>query len=132
MNPFTKATLVLPNLSSIQSIDEPADIVNGPELHTPSMGTVLLNMIHGVSIWKVIVCSPLLVAAVCVIGSTLTNGFCQPGASSWFLSEVGNDKSVMDIAFYEGKLYAVNRTSDLFAISIVKDDDSDHPRLSHI
>jgi hypothetical protein len=57
-------------------IDEPADIVNGPEIKALKMGVALLNIIHGISIWKVIVCSPLLVAAIFVIGSIRTIGFC--------------------------------------------------------
>jgi hypothetical protein len=76
MNPFTKVTLAPPNQSSMFPIDEPADIVNGPEIKALKMGVALLNIIHGISIWKVIVCSPLLVAAIFVIGSIRTIGFC--------------------------------------------------------
>jgi hypothetical protein len=95
MNPFTKVTLTLPNQSSLFPIHEPADIVNGPEIKALKMGVALLNIIHGISIWKVIVCSPLLVAAIFVIGSIRTIGFCQTGGSTWYMNNFGKEKSVM-------------------------------------
>jgi hypothetical protein len=47
------------------------------------------------------------------------------------MSNFGDEKSVMDIVFYEGKLYAID-SNDLFAINIEKADDTGEPRVSRI
>ncbi|KAL6589865.1 hypothetical protein ACP70R_050191 [Stipagrostis hirtigluma subsp. patula] len=130
MNPFSKVTLMLPNMLSVRSINEPVEIINGPVIGGFNMFAFLL-MIFRISIWKVIVCSPVLVAAIFVIGGIHTVALCRPGAASWLVSALGNRWNIMEIMFYDGKLFVVT-SRHLFSIDIGEDDDNGEPRVSRI
>ncbi|KAL6840672.1 hypothetical protein ACP4OV_029536 [Aristida adscensionis] len=131
VNPFSKVTLMLPKLSCVNSIVEPTEVINGPLVQSFNPITICLSMLSGISIQKVIVCSPVLVAAIYVIGDIHTVALCRPGAPSWFVSAVGNGMDIMDIMFYEGKLFVVTYR-DLFSMKFEEDDDDNEPKVSQI
>ncbi|KAF6993101.1 hypothetical protein CFC21_010038 [Triticum aestivum] len=102
MDPFSKVTLTLPNLSSFCLVDEPVGIINGRDVLDEDMVGPLQHMDTAVSLHKVIRCSELLVAAIIDIGPLRTVAYCQPGSTSWLVSGLGSKVFVMDITCYEG------------------------------
>jgi hypothetical protein len=79
VNTFSKVTLKLPDLYCFNLIDEPHEVINGHEIPN-----TVLNADVGILIWKVVVCSEVLVAAMVRVGNLYTLAFCRPGAKSWF------------------------------------------------
>jgi hypothetical protein len=81
---------------------------------------------------KLILCSPNLVAAF--VGNERDSQIlmCQPGASSW--SVRANDKCRMfeDMAFYQGKLYALADDENLLVVNISQDPSTGDPQVSGI
>ncbi|KAM3399821.1 hypothetical protein ACQJBY_004968 [Aegilops geniculata] len=102
MDPFSEITLTLPNLSSFCLVDEPVGIINDRDVLDEDMSGPLLQMDTAISLRKVIRCSELLVAAIVEIGPLCTVAYCQPGSTSWLVSELGSIGSVIDMMFYEG------------------------------
>ncbi|CAO2144698.1 unnamed protein product [Urochloa humidicola] len=80
---------------------------------------------------KLIVCSPDLIAALFWTSYTNRIAVCQPGASLW---SVAWDLSlwITDMAFYEGKLYAVDYGEELLALDINLDDNTGDPQVAQI
>ncbi|TVU39181.1 hypothetical protein EJB05_12588, partial [Eragrostis curvula] len=131
-NPFSKVTLTLPNLCCHCPIDEPVEIINGrcnPEENMPQQS---LDMSAGMSIYKLIVCSKLLVVSIVSIRPRNTIALCRPGADSWLVSGLGNKRMLFDMVFSGGKLYVIDEDKDLLAIEIEEDSDSGKLRISQI
>uniref|UniRef100_A0A452XNG7 KIB1-4 beta-propeller domain-containing protein n=1 Tax=Aegilops tauschii subsp. strangulata TaxID=200361 RepID=A0A452XNG7_AEGTS len=114
MDPFSKVTLTLPNLSSFCLVDEPVGIINGRDVLDEDMVGPLQHMDTAVSLHKVIRCSELLVAAIIDIGPLRTVAYCQPGSTSWLVSGLGSKVFVMDITCYEGMLYIIDFFNNLW------------------
>ena len=73
---FSKVTLKLPDLDIFKLIDEPDEIV-------PGYSICYVNLDHvAMSIYKVVMCSVLLVAAIVDIGDLRTLAVCRPGGRS--------------------------------------------------
>ncbi|TVU39236.1 hypothetical protein EJB05_12645, partial [Eragrostis curvula] len=80
---------------------------------------------------KLILCSPSLVAAFVVTGTTSKILMCRPGASLWSLSVYYNPREVFqDMAFYQGKLYALTDHENLLVINISQEHGD--PQVSRI
>ncbi|KAL6639287.1 hypothetical protein ACP70R_023017 [Stipagrostis hirtigluma subsp. patula] len=142
VDPFARATVTLPALSRVRL--RPANAVAkylrvgdisffhpyATWMHIKESGkTPILN--------KLIMCSPNLVAAFlgCTLhrcGHTSQILVCQPGASSW--SVRANDKCLgfEDMAFYQGKLYALDDDENLLIVNICQDPSSGDPQISRI
>jgi hypothetical protein len=127
VNTFSKATLKLPDLYCFNLIDEPHEVINGHEIPN-----TVLNADVGILIWKVVVCSEVLIAAMVRVGNLYTLAFCHPGAKSWFVSAIGRISLVEDVMFYGGKLYTADYDGDLCSIIVEEDIDSGKLRLSRI
>uniref|UniRef100_M8C5X2 KIB1-4 beta-propeller domain-containing protein n=1 Tax=Aegilops tauschii TaxID=37682 RepID=M8C5X2_AEGTA len=132
MDPFSEITLTLPNLSSFCLVDEPVGIINGRDVLDEDMSGSLLQMDTAISLRKVIRCSELVVAAIVEIGPLRTVAYCQPGSTSWLVSELGSIGSVIDMMFYEGMLYVIDEFNDLLAINVREDNDNGKLRVSWI
>ncbi|KAL6640544.1 hypothetical protein ACP70R_021667 [Stipagrostis hirtigluma subsp. patula] len=135
MNPFTKATLPLPSLSSYNPRDEHVEIVNDRIVPDDGMCTWMdIKDLIDVSVIALIVCSTHLIAAVVAISGLGTIALCRPGAAAWSVSAHEQCRWLSDMVLFEGKLYAIDfRTEDLFCIDIVDDElDKDGPRVSRI
>ncbi|RLM61437.1 hypothetical protein C2845_PM14G01730 [Panicum miliaceum] len=52
---------------------------------------------------------------------------CRPGAGSWVISAHDAWRGITDIAFYDGKVYAVEDTGDLFAMPTGEDSRTGEP-----
>jgi hypothetical protein len=83
------------------------------------------------SIYKVIMCSALLVAAIVDIGDLRTLALCRPGGDEWFVSALGRDRS-LDIIFHQGKLYTVDGWRNVCIIDVEEDSDSGSLFISRI
>ncbi|XBJ14024.1 hypothetical protein VPH35_006126 [Triticum aestivum] len=133
MDPFSEITLMLPNLSSFCLVDEPDGIINArDDVLDEDMAGPLLQIDTTISLRKVIRCSELLVVAIVEIGPLRTVAYCQPGSTSWLVSELGSKGSVIDMMFYEGMLYVIDEFNDLLAINVREDNDNGKLRVSRI
>ncbi|XP_010237862.1 uncharacterized protein LOC104584617 [Brachypodium distachyon] len=119
VNTTTKVTLALPDLDEFDLIDEPDEVINGH-----SIAYTLLDQNKTISIYKLIVCSGLLVAAIVDLGDLQTLAFCRPGGDLWFVSALGCDRSLEDIIHHEGKLYTADGWRNLYVIDVEEDSES--------
>jgi len=55
---------------------------------------------------------------------------CRPGAGSWVMSAHDAWRGFTDIAFYDGKVYAVEDTGDLFAMPTGEDGRTGEPAVA--
>ncbi|CAN6323277.1 unnamed protein product [Urochloa humidicola] len=137
MNPFTKATMPLPNLSSYSYYKEPVEI---PEDCMPRENDMRGPWSYNedaaeISVLSLVVCSARLVAAIVVVGDLGTIALCRPGASAWSVSSDEDCRWLSHLVFFQGKLYALDGNTDpedLIAIHIVDDHGCNEPRVSGI
>ncbi|KAF8700829.1 hypothetical protein HU200_034193 [Digitaria exilis] len=127
-NPFSKVTFTLPKLSCLCPIDEPEEIVNFPVTLEGQMPEGSLDMDAEMSMYKLVVCSSLLAAAMVNLGPLYTIALCRPVADSWLVSKLLRRYRHMDMMFYGGKLYVLDKFEDLFAIDV--GDNNDNGKLS--
>uniref|UniRef100_A0A0A9HKD4 Uncharacterized protein n=1 Tax=Arundo donax TaxID=35708 RepID=A0A0A9HKD4_ARUDO len=120
-DPLSYATVTLPALSRIRVHyvgDEPVD--EGKE----------------VTAFKIVYCSPHLVAAIfhLKIRRTKQIAVCQPGPASWWSVRVEDwSPMLVDLVFHQGKLYALTiGVCTLFAIDICVDKSTGDPWVSQI
>ncbi|OEL15539.1 hypothetical protein BAE44_0023442 [Dichanthelium oligosanthes] len=139
MNPFTKATMSLPRMSSYSYYEEPVEVDEDdmdPDINHP--GTWMDNMERGgeISVISLVVCTTRLIAAIAVVGSLGAIALCRTGAAAWSVSAHGEYRWLSHIVMFQGKLYALDNNTDdledLIAIEIVDEHDSDQPRVSRI
>ncbi|KAK8447984.1 hypothetical protein SEVIR_8G192200v4 [Setaria viridis] len=109
VDPFSGATMTLPALRSIYPLEESMDMV----------------------VVKLIECSPHLIAALFKGGRNFWIAVCQPGDSSWSAAQK-LPMGILDIAFYQEKLYALSFLQDLFALDISVDDNTGNPQVALI
>ncbi|TVU27311.1 hypothetical protein EJB05_29913, partial [Eragrostis curvula] len=139
MNAFAEDTMEIPSLSSYSPCNEPVETVNDrivpdDELHDKWMNVMSAEDITVVSL---IVCSPCLIAAIVADDDSGydpgTIALCRPGAAEWSVSAHEPCRCLSDMAFFQGKLYAIDtNTEDLLAIDIVDEHDNNKPRVSRI
>ncbi|CAN6381708.1 unnamed protein product [Urochloa humidicola] len=124
VDPFTDATMTLP-APSVDCLPAEGDysVCKTP---TPSVAAKHFSVI------KLMVCSPDLVAALFVFGTSFNKiAVCRPGASMW--SIVWDQPLwIIDLAFYQGKLYAVHHAAGRLAVDISMDDNTGDPRVAPI
>ncbi|CAM0873982.1 unnamed protein product [Alopecurus aequalis] len=130
VNPFTRATVSLPALSSVRLCPPSADLKNVPV--EPSTCTWLHIKDKDLCLRKLILCLPNLVAAFINHGVTGQILVCQPGASSWSVRAYDKCKAFEDMVFHRGKLYAVSHEEDLFVASISQVTTTGDPEVSRI
>ncbi|CAL4980016.1 unnamed protein product [Urochloa decumbens] len=80
---------------------------------------------------KLIVCSPHLIAALFEDDCEFQIAVCRPGTSSWSVAQEQH-MWILDIAFYQEKLYAINYLNDLLALDISVDDNTGGPHVARI
>ncbi|KAK3127028.1 hypothetical protein QOZ80_7AG0567180 [Eleusine coracana subsp. coracana] len=142
VDPFAGETLTLPGLSRVQLIP-PDAVAKYVRIGPVSMFYPHPTWMHIIDpkktpvINKLIVCSPNLIAAF--IGSTMANCgqnsqilVCKPRASSW--SVRANDECMVfeDMAFYQGKLYAIATDENLLAVNVCQDPSTSDPQVSKV
>ncbi|CAN6330207.1 unnamed protein product [Urochloa humidicola] len=133
LNPFTKATMPLPNLSSYSYYKEPVEIPE--DCMPPERYPWSLKDEDQISVLSLVVCSTRLVAAIISDGYVDTIALCRPGASAWSVSSYEDCRCPSHMAFFQGKLYALDSNPDpvdLIAIHIVDDHDCNAPRVNRI
>lgn len=81
---------------------------------------------------KLILCSSNLVAALVGIGPNSQILICQPGALSWSVRAYDECKGYEDMAFYQGKLYAIAADEKLLVVNISEDNNTGDPQVSKI
>ncbi|CAO2144699.1 unnamed protein product [Urochloa humidicola] len=114
LDPFSGATMTLPAPSSVNYSSD-----------VPSMQVYQFEVI------KLIVCSSDLIAALFLNRSSNRIAVCRPGASLWSVAW-DLSLSITDMAFYQGKLYAVNYGEELLALDISVDDNTGDPQVAQI
>ncbi|CAO2149628.1 unnamed protein product [Urochloa humidicola] len=143
MDPFTGATMTLPTPSSVHLPDEDGDSKGGynsandvgddskDEYASMYYSDARLVATKYFEVIKLIVCLPDLVAAILWSDDNNWIAVRRPGAS---LCSVAWDRSlwITDIAFYQGKLYALDYDEDLLALDISMDDNIGDPRVARI
>ncbi|XP_051211806.2 uncharacterized protein [Lolium perenne] len=80
---------------------------------------------------KLVVCSPKLVAAV--VGEGWQLALCRPGSASWVVVAHDQLKSLQDMIWHRGKLYALHDTRcRLLCVSVGEDRDTGEPNVSRV
>ncbi|XP_048553114.1 uncharacterized protein LOC125533814 [Triticum urartu] len=133
VDPFTGATVTLPALSDVRLRPPHADLKHIPEHERHTRGTwLLIRNADTLLLSKLMLCSPNLAAAfVCheMLGQIL---LCRPGATSCSVRAYDECKDYKDMAFYQGKLYAIDYGEDLFVVNIGQDESTGDPQISRI
>ena len=131
-NPFSKVTLTLPKLSCLCSIEEPEEIVNLTVTLEGKMPQESLDMDAEMSVYKLVVCSSLLAAAIINLRPMYTIALCRPGADSWFVSRLLRRDQPIDMMFYRGKLFVLGEFDNLLAIDVGEDNDNGKLSISQV
>ncbi|CAD6258654.1 unnamed protein product [Miscanthus lutarioriparius] len=131
MNPFTKATMLVPKLCSYTTYSDP-DTIRDPNFER--MWTNLKD-ISEIYVLSLVVCSKRLIAVTVstkgIGGRIGTLALCRPGDAAWSMGTNELCRCLSDIVFFRGKLYAIgfnNGPHDLRAIEIVEENGNDEPR----
>ncbi|CAL5083022.1 unnamed protein product [Urochloa decumbens] len=136
VDPFAQATLALPPLSRIRlrppnAVAKYADYEDDTRLPFPySTWMHIKDQEEIPTLNKLILCSPNLVAAFIGNGRTSQILMCQPGASSWSVRAYDECKKFEDMAFYQGKLYALDFDENLLIVNISQDPSTGDPQVS--
>jgi hypothetical protein len=135
VDPFSRATVTLPALSCVRL--RPPNAVTkwseegGAKFPHPYVIWMHINS-EKLHISKLIMCSPNLVAALVGIGQISQILMCQPGASAWSVRAFDLCKGFEDMAFYQGKLYAIADDEKLLVVNISEDHSTGDPQISRI
>ncbi|XP_020169222.1 putative F-box protein At1g65770 [Aegilops tauschii subsp. strangulata] len=136
VNPFSRASFMLPALSSVRLLPPNAvakwSLEDGSQVADPYITWMHINTSEKLHISKLLLCSPNLVAALVGIGHTSQILMCQPGASSWSVRAYDQCKGFEDMAFYQGKLYTIANDENLLVVNISQDHSTGDPQVSRI
>jgi len=91
-----------------------------------------LDMDAEMSVYKLVVCSSLLAAAIINLRPMYTIALCRPGADSWFVSRLLRRDQPIDMMFYRGKLFVLDEFNNLLAIDVGEDNDNGKLRISQV
>ncbi|CAO2151188.1 unnamed protein product [Urochloa humidicola] len=130
VDPFSGATMTLPDPSNTRGSEDEGDesedgYDSGSESHLKWIGT------QDFQVMKLIVCLPDLVAALFWSSQSYRVAVCRPGGSTWSVAW-NLSLWITDIAFYQGKLFAVDYGEDLLALDIRVDDRTGNPQVSQV
>ncbi|KAM0882774.1 hypothetical protein ACQ4PT_032070 [Festuca glaucescens] len=136
VDPFCRATVTLPALSCVR-LRSPNAVAKWSSQHGARITEPYVTWMHMKDsdkphIKKLILCSSNLVAAVVGLGPLSQILICQPGASSWSVRAYDRLKMYEDMAFYQGKLYAVADDEKLLVVNISEDNNTGDPQVSKI
>ncbi|CAN6363332.1 unnamed protein product [Urochloa humidicola] len=130
-DPFSNATVTLPALSRdrIRYVgDESVD-----ELYIESLEMEEWLDRDEPTCCKLVFCSPQLAAAVVFLWRAKRIAVCRPGATSWWSVSADNlYPDFVDMAFHQGKLYALTDMDTLFAIDVSMDHSTGDPWVSQM
>ncbi|KAF0906527.1 hypothetical protein E2562_011508 [Oryza meyeriana var. granulata] len=137
VDPFSKAAAMapLPCLSRLHVLHESIVAVDERDLGwcrptwLPRESTSEPQAV--VSLLKLVVSPAGLVAAVVGEGRHGKFALCRPGAAAWSISGSDGWRRIKDMAFYQGKLYAVDLNEVLLAVTLT-DNDGEPPAVSRI
>ncbi|KAM3300130.1 hypothetical protein ACQJBY_041255 [Aegilops geniculata] len=136
VNPFSRATVTLPPLSSVRL--RPPNAVakwilqDGSKVADPYTTWMHINDSEELHIIKILLCSPNLVAALVGVEYTSQILMCQPGALSWSVRACDECKDFEDMVFYQGKLYAIADDEDLLVVNVSSDQSTGDPQVSRV
>ncbi|KAE8786866.1 hypothetical protein D1007_39108 [Hordeum vulgare] len=136
VNPFSRDSFTLPALSSIRLRPPNAvakwSLEDGSNVADPYVTWMHINTSEQLHLSKIMLCSPNLVAALVGIGHTSQILLCQRGASAWSVRAYDQCKAFEDMAFYQGKLYAIANDENLLVVNISQDHSTGDPQVSGI
>jgi hypothetical protein len=116
-NPFSGDTVRLPGLSSVRFVVHK----NGAALAWRRITDDRRSPVGTTTVRKMVMCPGQVVAAIVGDGRFGKIAMCRPDADSWVISGHDAWRRFTDIAFYDGKVYAVEDTGDLFAMPAGED-----------
>ncbi|KAF6991984.1 hypothetical protein CFC21_009023 [Triticum aestivum] len=138
VNPFSRATVRLPALSSVRlrppNASAKSKWAEGGSVESANLYItwMRINKADNLRISKLILCSPNLVAALVGIGSFSQILMCQPGALSWSVRAYDRIEDFQDMSFYQGKLYAIAKDENLLVVNISQDQSTGDPQVCRI
>ncbi|KAF6986335.1 hypothetical protein CFC21_004106 [Triticum aestivum] len=136
VNPFSRAVVTLPPLSSVRLRPPNAvakwSLEHGSKYADPYPTWMHINKSKKLHAIKLILCSSNLVAALVGVQHTSQILICQPGALSWSVRACDECKDFEDMAFYQGKLYALDDDENLLVVNISNDQSTGDPQVSRI
>ncbi|WVZ50627.1 hypothetical protein U9M48_001865 [Paspalum notatum var. saurae] len=121
-DPFSDATLRLPQMFRVWTrLSSREDMEGAPEQ---------------VTVYKMVFCSPQLVATFIRFQRSARVAVCKPGAASWWSVHMADRDSFSlsaDMAFHKGKLYVVDISGDsLYTIDVSVDQRTGDPWISRV
>ncbi|CAM0953877.1 unnamed protein product [Alopecurus aequalis] len=136
VDPFSRATVTLPALSCVR-LQPPNAVAKWSYLGRLKFPDPYATWMHisgseKLHISKIILCSPNHVAALVGIGYISQILMCQPGASAWSVRAYDQCKRFEDMAFYQGKLYAIAKDENLLVVNISEEHSPRDPQVSKI
>uniref|UniRef100_A0A452ZWY2 KIB1-4 beta-propeller domain-containing protein n=1 Tax=Aegilops tauschii subsp. strangulata TaxID=200361 RepID=A0A452ZWY2_AEGTS len=138
VNPFSRATVTLPALSSVRlrppNASAKSKWAEGGSVESANLYItwMRINKADNLRISKLILCSPNLVAALVGIGPFSQILMCQPGALSWSVRAYDRIEDFQDMSFFQGKLYAIAKDENLLVVNISQDHSTGDPQVCRI
>ncbi|KAF0894874.1 hypothetical protein E2562_004882 [Oryza meyeriana var. granulata] len=129
MSPFTKRTRWLPSLSDICFHREPIVIVNEP---APAGTPPQWRSTYKMAVQKLVTCPNGIVAAIVGREHFAKVALCSLGGTTWSLSEHDRWRWYEDMAFSDGKLYALTNGEDLLAFDVGEDANTGQPTVTRV
>jgi hypothetical protein len=127
-NPFTNATVTLPQRFRVRS--------HGERVGEEETGVAWMEMedtTELLTIYKLVFCSPHLIAAFVRFQRSARVAVCQPGADSWWSVHTAQRFPLfVDMAFHQGNLYVTDYFEALVAIDVSVDGTTGDPWVSGV
>lgn len=129
MSPFTGRSRWLPELSRIRVDDKPIEVVNEP---APRGKLPQWRDADKMAVWKLVVCPNGLIAAIIGREHFAKVALCSLESMTWTLNRHDRWRWYEDMAFSDGKLYALTNRDDLLAFDVGSDAITGEPAVSRV
>jgi hypothetical protein len=126
-NPFTNATVTLPLRFRVRSHRRRAG-----EEETEVEWMEIEDAAEQLTMYKLVCCSPQLIAASITFQRTTQVAVCQPGADSWWSVHTEEFPLLADMTFQQENLYVTDYFEALFMIDISLDGTTGDPWVSRV
>ncbi|OEL26052.1 hypothetical protein BAE44_0012929 [Dichanthelium oligosanthes] len=129
MSPFSEKTRLLPSLSGIHAWDEPIEIENEP---APKGAPPEWRGANAMAVQKLLVCPDGLIAAIVGREYFAKVALCSLDTFAWSFSTHDRWRWYEDIAFGDGKVYALTADEGLLAFEVGIDGNTGNSVVSHV
>ncbi|KAK3119258.1 hypothetical protein QOZ80_9BG0716730 [Eleusine coracana subsp. coracana] len=130
-NPLSNTTVALPGMFCVQAPRRGAG--EQPVGETGVTWSEMVDTPEKLTMYKLLFCSPQLIATFVRFQKTAWVAVCRPGSSWWSVHTDHPFPLFVDVVFQQGKLYVLDHLKDvLFAIDICVDYTTGNPWISRV